>query len=439
MQSQDIAAGAATQDGNESPPFDPDQSAAPAEAPSTSLTVLTTITEYKPIEAELIQFEGRFKDLVYPNLHTTKGLAVAIADRKAVRDARIALEDKRKEIKAPVLAQAKLIDDEAKRITGRIEACEAQVNAIVVNEQERREKAKAEEAAKEQARKSAILGQIEHIRSAIMRAVNQPVTTVQEVLAELIEIAITEAVFQEFTSQAGMVKDDAVRALTRMVDDARRAEEAAKQAKQDAEDLARLRAIEAERAKLETIEKAARLAAEVRARQEQAARDEADRKAREEEKRIADAAEAAARAEALAIEARAAAQREAELEAERAKLREQEAAIAAREAALARAEAEAQAKADREAAELAATQAALRAAQEEADRAAVQAELDAHKSAVAAVQAEAEKATAAWAQMAIPDKMLLLAIVKEFNVDQKTAATLILGMDREWLESVAAL
>lgn len=66
------------------------------------------------------------------DVSTTKGDREARAARKELVTLRTSLEAKRKELKAPALERAKLIDTEAKRIEAEIRSLEDPIDALIV-------------------------------------------------------------------------------------------------------------------------------------------------------------------------------------------------------------------------------------------------------------------------------------------------------------------
>lgn len=276
----------------------------------------TAVAEYTPIAAGLAAARARYADVVW-DLTTTRGNEEARRARKELVSLRTGLEARRKELKAPLLAQAKLVDDEARRITAELLQLEEPIDALIRADERRREE---ERAAREAAERARVAG----IRERIAAIVAQPVKAARIRSSALLRTAIDTLAAQE-------------------VDDS--FEEFAGEAR-----AAHAQSLDAMREMLATIEAqevaAARLQQE-REAQERAAAQAAARRA--EEERVAREAE----------EARLAAER-AEFE------RQQAAARAAQEAQAARLAAQ-QAEIERQAA-------ALRAQQEEAARAAAEAE-----------------------------------------------------------------
>ena len=79
------------------------------------------LVAYSEARKELALFEDKYNSIV-PDCSTPKGMKSAKDCRKEIRDARLNLEDLRKEAKAPVLAKGTQIDDEAKDIKEKLDA-----------------------------------------------------------------------------------------------------------------------------------------------------------------------------------------------------------------------------------------------------------------------------------------------------------------------------
>ena len=76
---------------------------------------------YSDMRKELAVFEENYNSII-PDCSTPKGMKSAKDCRKEIRDARLNLEDLRKEAKAPVLAKGAVIDSEAKDIKEKLDA-----------------------------------------------------------------------------------------------------------------------------------------------------------------------------------------------------------------------------------------------------------------------------------------------------------------------------
>lgn len=288
------------------------------------------LVEYNETEAALAALRHRMANVVH-DVTTTKGLDAARRDRRELVTLRASLESKRKELKAPALERARLIDAEAKRIEGEIVALEEPIDAQIRKEEARREAEKLAKIEAERRRVETIQAAIDVYRRAVADCAGM---TSAQIAARRNEIAATRfdevwpAQFAEFANDAKAARDSAVIALADLQDRVARQEA-------EAEQIAR------DRAELEELKRAQAAAA---AREEAArrAREEEERRAREsreaEERRQREAAEAQARAEREAEE-RAAAERRA---AEDARLKAEADRLAAERAAFERQQREAE-------------------------------------------------------------------------------------------------
>lgn len=290
----------------------------------------SAVAEYNPIAAGLAECRQRYAGVVY-DLRTTKGNDDAHKARKELVTLRTSLESKRKELKAPLLAQAKLVDDEAKRITGELLALEEPIDAQIKADEARRE-------AEKQAREEAERKRVAAIRERIAAIVAQPAKAARLRSSALLATAIdalheqelAEDDFAEFLGEARAAQDAALASMGEM--------------------LATLREHEAEAARLkaerEALERAEREAAERRAEEERVAREQREaevarlRAEREVfERQQAEAAAQRAEEERVAAAARRAeedrirAAREAQA-AEAARLAEQQQELARQQAAM---------------------------------------------------------------------------------------------------------
>lgn len=342
----------------------------------------TKVSEYSPTEAALATLRDKYAGATFP-VATKEGMRAAKAARFELVKLRTALEAKRVEIKAPLLKQTRLIDDEAKRITGELLKLEEPIDRLIQAEEQKQEEARQAAIRAEQERVAEIRKRITDISSVPVRLAGKPAGDLSIAIDDLKADPLTWA--QEHIDDAKLVTATAVAQLEQMhtaalaaVAEAKRlaaereriaaeqAELARQQAAQrEAEEKARRDREEAERqarAKIEAEERAARERIEAAERERQAkiaAEEEERRRQRQaEEERIR------AEQEKLARE-RAELERE-RLEKELAARREQE---ERERKAREEAEAAARAKADEERRQREAAEAEERARrQEEADR-----------------------------------------------------------------------
>lgn len=319
-------------------------------------TVVTEIAEYSQTAAALSDLRHRFLGVAF-NVATTKGMDEAKKARKEVKGYRTALENKRKEIKAPALERCRLIDDEAKTITAALLEIEEPIDQQIKAEEARKEAEKAAKAEAERQRIAAIRTQIDTIKNHAAFAVGKSADAIIKILSGVEGFEIGED-FQEFKPEAEQAKAetlDKIKALHEA--QVQHEDEQARIAAERAE-LARLRA-EAEAREREAA--AARAEQERKDREARAEQERKDREAREALEREQAAKLAAERAaheaelrkQREAQEAELKAQREAQAKADaeaRAAREAEEKRLAAERAEIARQQAEAKTKADAEAA-----------------------------------------------------------------------------------------
>lgn len=318
-------------------------------------TVVTEIAEYSQTAAALSDLRHRFLGVAF-NVATTKGMDEAKKARQEVKGYRTALENKRKEIKAPALERCRLIDDEAKTITAALLEIEEPIDQQIKAEEARKEAEKAAKAEAERQRVAAIRTQIDTIKNHAAFAVGKSADAILKILSGVEGFEIGED-FQEFKPEAEQAKAetlDKIKALheAQVQHESEQARIAAERA-----ELTRLRA-EAEAREREAA--AARAEQERKDREARAEQERKDREAREAVEREQAAKLAAERAaheaelrkQREAQEAELKAQREAQAKADaeaRAAREAEEKRLAAERAEIARQQAEAKTKADAEA------------------------------------------------------------------------------------------
>ncbi len=265
------------------------------------------IAEYSQTAAALATLRARLANVAY-DVSTVKGMDIAKKDRAEVRGLRTALEAKRVELKAPALERSRLIDAEAKALTGELFALEKPIDDQIKAEEKRKEVEKAEREQAEREAAAKIQQCIDVIRESVASAIGKSAATIAKIiiLSEGIEITL-----EEFGDRAGEAAQVKARLLMQLRDMhaaalAHEAEQARLAAER--EELARLRTEQEARDKAERERIAAEQAAEAKrvkaerdrmAKEEaaaKAARDKADaqaKAARDEEDRIARTARAA--------------------------------------------------------------------------------------------------------------------------------------------------
>ena len=260
---------------------------------------VTSIAEYSKTAAALAELRQSFAGIVYD--FTKAGeMGRALKDRARVRGYRLDLETVRVEIKKPALEKCRMIDAEAARIRGELEALEDPIDQQIKREEKRKQE---EQLAKERAeaeRVASIQGRITDINARAADAVGLAPAEIAKRLEDARALEIGEA-FGEYRETAAAAKRKAVATLEQL--------HAGAIAQAEAAERTRL-------ARIEEEERLARERAELEARRKE--QEEAERKRQAEilaenkrlaEERAKSEAEDRARREKLAAEERAARER----------------------------------------------------------------------------------------------------------------------------------
>jgi len=238
---------------------------------------------FSPADSAIAVMRDEYMPLTIAGLDDAAGYRRVHAARMIVKDRRIQIEKKRKELKADALEYGRKVDGEAKRLTALLEPIEThllQEEKAIDDEKERiRNEARLKAEAEEQARREAEAARIK----AEQDAENERLRAEREKLEaeRKAREAEWEAERQKIEVEKARVAAEQKAAQDR-IDAEREAMEAERKRIADAE-AARLRAIEMEKAKAEAAEKA-RVETEKRV-----AREAAEKAAREKAK--AEAAE----------------------------------------------------------------------------------------------------------------------------------------------------
>lgn len=124
----------------------------------------TGISEYSPVEAGLQELRRKYLNIAI-DVASPKALEEAKRVRAEIREPRYLTEKIRKELKAPALAHAKLIDTEAARITAELLAIETPWDEAIKAEEARKEAEKARREQLERERITAIHNRIGEIKA----------------------------------------------------------------------------------------------------------------------------------------------------------------------------------------------------------------------------------------------------------------------------------
>ncbi len=246
----------------------------------------TEVAEYKPIEASLSALRNKYQGVVF-QVSTTEGDKEARAARKELVGLRTSLEDKRAEIKKPILELGRAIDAEAKRITSEIEALEKPIDEQIKAEEQRKaaEKAareaaeKAEREAKEKAEKARIDGikaKIKAITDKPLEVLGKKPLDIENAINQVEFMPVTDVEFEEFVIEASEARESAVSKLREMHAQAVHQEEEENRLAAERERLDQQRR-EQEAREAEQRRQQEEAEAEARRQREEAERDQNDR------------------------------------------------------------------------------------------------------------------------------------------------------------------
>jgi colicin import membrane protein len=168
----------------------------------------TAIAEYSQTETALAGLRQRFAAVVF-DVKSRDGMGQAKAARRELVSTRTALEAKRQELKAPLLERGRLIDDEAKRITGELLLLEKPIDDQIKAEEKRAAEEKAERERKEQERALAVQRRIQEIQCAPIEMVTAASGDIEIKIAS---IKAMEIKLDDFGSSTGLA--ESVRQVT---------------------------------------------------------------------------------------------------------------------------------------------------------------------------------------------------------------------------------
>jgi hypothetical protein len=278
------------------------------------------IAEYSPTAAKLAEIREQLAGKTF-DCTTPAGDREARQTRRVLVELRTGIEAKRQELKAPILEQGRLLDAEARRITGQIVEMESPIDAVIRAEEARKEAIRVEAERKEAARVAANKAEIDAIRDAPLAYLRQPAADIQAEIQRLQGIDL-DLIDEDFRDQAQHTRQITLGQLIGMQE---RAAEAERQAAALAEERAeneRIRAQAAERERQQEEAHQRELAERAEAeRIEREKRDAADaefrRQAAAEQQRTQNELAAARAAEQKRLDDEAEAQRQAQAEADR--------------------------------------------------------------------------------------------------------------------------
>lgn len=235
--------------------------------PGTALVkVETDLEEYKDLVDGLNEML-KLKGIAYA-LTTVKGNDQARKDRAKLKSTKTAIEkrcaDRKRELKASVAAKVERLEVEADRFLTIVSALYTPIDEQITADEVRRAREQKERDDAEAARQANHRQRIAAISDVAIRAVGLPSAEIAAKIALVTRLVIDDT-YEEFEASATNAKASTLLTLQEL-HAAVRAEEAAAEAKRNAERLAQLERENAERAARETQEKREREAREAEAR-----------------------------------------------------------------------------------------------------------------------------------------------------------------------------
>ncbi len=243
----------------------------------------TQIAEYSPTVAAMAELRNMYENAVF-DVTTPIGMAKAIAARRAIREPRIALEKLRKELKAPALKRARLIDAEAKELTAQLEALEGPIDAQIKAEEQRKADEKAERERIEREKMAELQQRVAKIRAIAVTCAGKSADEIAGYMGSLSDFEI-DATFGQMQGEAHAAKAETLHTLGELWDRATAQEAEAERLRIEREALEAQRKAQEEQAEKDRAE-LAKLRAEAEARQA-AAKAEMEKQMEEERQRVA--------------------------------------------------------------------------------------------------------------------------------------------------------
>lgn len=208
----------------------------------------SALQDFDKISAGFALLEKNYKGVLY-DTDETIGMEHAKAARAAIREPRYRVEQIRKSAKAPLLAIGKKLDAEAARLTGSLLELEEPIHAQIKQTEERVERERLARAQAELERRTRIEARIQDIRNTVVTVANLPADAITQRIVMLRDVEINEG-FEEFQQQAVDAKTATLSRLVELRDAATEREAEKARIAAEREELAKLRAEQADRDRL---------------------------------------------------------------------------------------------------------------------------------------------------------------------------------------------
>jgi hypothetical protein len=222
------------------------------------------VAVFEPFKKQITKAKREAAKVEEYDITTGAGMGRAKELRAMFRDIRTAVENVRKERKAPIIDAGKLLDARAAEIKAEVEPFEDKYDAEIKAEEARKEAEKQAKIAAERARVEAIENRIAQIRGAASRLASADSSAIKAELNTWTLLRLDPADYQEYLEDALTAVNTTIDQLTNLLATAEAREAEARRVAEERAELARLKEEQAERERMAAEEKrkAAEAAAE---------------------------------------------------------------------------------------------------------------------------------------------------------------------------------
>lgn len=228
----------------------------------TTFTITTTVPGFMEAAEIISKLREKYAGRTY-DVSTTSGMKEAIEARRELREARIALDKRKPEVKREALDFCAKVESDYKAIRAAVSEYEDIPDAVIKAAEEAKKEADRIKAEVERARVAAIQDNIQKIRNIPLNQQGKSSTDIQGVMVRAQAIVISDQ-YAEFKAEAQVARDICVVALEKLLTDTIAKEDEQRRIAAERAELAKLRAEAEERdrqAKAELEVQEARLAA----------------------------------------------------------------------------------------------------------------------------------------------------------------------------------
>jgi hypothetical protein len=222
------------------------------EKQETKFEIITTVPGFVTCADIISKLREKYDGAVY-DVSTPTGMAKAVFARKELRDARIALDKKKPEVKREALDYCAKVESDYKAIRAAVEEYENIPDAVIKAKEAEQEAIKVEKARLAAEAQKVLDDKIIQIGKLPLTCIGKTIPEIQDLLARLEPHPIGAEFTGESRNRAEAAKTEALEAIREMLAGMVRAEEIAAQVK--AEQEAEASRLESERIEREAAEK----------------------------------------------------------------------------------------------------------------------------------------------------------------------------------------